>query len=253
MSYPIIDTIPILWGDLAGYLSNRPRLGGEMLVSAKHPKMRSFIKNALSKTRKVTSDASIMEKHWAGIYQKNQRASFYGVIKKAIPRKMGLSLEHGCATGTVTKHLAKNSEWAFGIDKSWYGIREAKKANQKNLDYVVADSLEQPFGKTKFDLVMGLNLLELIEPKSLVRILAEQVQKNGTLILSDPYDFERGEKSIKEPLYENELRREITNLGLAILPKTKRPSFHKWTLTLNKRASLHYLVDLVVAKNVGKS
>lgn len=253
LTYPIIDTIPILWNDFASYLSNRPRLGGEMLVSVKHPRMHAFVKNALSKSRKVTTDASIMEKHWAGIYQKNQKASFYSVVKKAIPNKLGLSLEHGCATGTMTKHLAKNTKWAFGIDKSWYGIREAKRIHQKNLDYIVTDSLEQPFGKTKFDLVMGLNLLELIEPKLLVRLLAGQVQKNGILVLSDPYDFERGEKSIKEPLYENELRREITNLGLVISPKSKRPSFHKWNLTLNKRASLHYLVDLVVAKNIGKS
>lgn len=253
ITYPIIDAIPILWNDFASYLSNRPRLGGEMLVSVKHQKLKSFIKNALGKSRKTTHDVSTMEKHWAGIYRKNSKAKFYGVVKKAINSQPELSLEHGCATGTITSYLAKNSKWAFGIDKSWYSIREAKKIRQKNLEFVVADSLEHPFGKTKFGLVLGLNLLELIEPKQLIKLVASQAQKNGTLILSDPYDFERGEKSIREPLYAAELRTELTKLGFTISTKTKKPSFHPWDLKLNERASLHYLVDLVVAKNVGKS
>lgn len=248
LKYPIIDGVPILWNDFVAYLSNRPRLGGELLLMTKSAQLKSFIKSTLAKSKKTLTDLSIVEKRWATIYQSNQRSKFYFTAKKLLKASAGLSLEHGCSIGTMTAHLAKNSRQAFGIDKSFYAIRQAKKSHRENLDFFVADSLEHPFGKTKFDLVLGLNLFELIEPKKLVNLLAGQVKKNGTLVLSDPYDYERGVHSVKEPLYEDSLRKEIVKLGFVISAKTKKPGHIKWNLFLHKRAVLQYLVDLVVAK-----
>lgn len=248
--FPIIGTIPILWNDFTAYLSNRPRLGGELLVHTKAPKMRSFIKKTLSMVRKTASDSSIIEKRWAGIYAKNHKSQFYSTIKKSLDFNCKISLEHGCSIGVMTKHLARNSDLAFGIDKSYYGIMQAKKSPNKNLDFFVADSLEQPFGKARFDLVLGLNLFELIEPRQLIRLLAGQTQKNGTLVLSDPYDFDRGVQSVREPLYEDTIRKEITKLKFAISKQTRKPSFHPWILKMYDRASLHYLVDVIIAKKL---
>lgn len=248
LKYPIIDSVPILWNDFAAYLSNRPRLGGELFLMAKSPQLKSFVKSTLAKSKKNQTDLSIIEKRWAAIYKSNQRSKFYTIAKKLLKADVGLSLEHGCSIGTMAAHLAKNSRHTFGIDKSFYAIRQAKKSHQENLDFFVADSLEHPFGKTKFDLVLGLNLFELIEPKKLVKLLAGQVKKNGTLMLSDPYDYERGTHSVKEPLYEDSLREEIVKLGFTISAKTKKPSHIKWNLFLHKRAVLQYLVDIVVAK-----
>ena len=246
LAYPIINSVAILWNDFAGYLSNRPKLGGELFLAAKSAQIKSMVKSALSKAAK-SQDLSIIEKRWTGIYRNNQRSKFYGVIKKAIPDS-GLALEHGCSIGIMTRYVAQKSKQAFGIDKSFYSILEAKKSNRKNLDYFVADSMEHPFGKTKFDLVLGLNLFELIEPKGLIKIFAGQIQKCGTLILSDPYDYERGTKTVREPLYENTIREELAKLGFVISNNTKKPSHIRWNLTLHKRASLQYLVDLVVAR-----
>jgi SAM-dependent methyltransferase len=120
----------------------------------------------------------------------------------------------------------------------------------KNLDFFVADSLEQPFGKTKFDLVVGLNLFEIIEPKTFLKLLADQVRKDGWLVLSDPYDFERGAKSVKEPLYEDSVRKELSRHGFAVSKQTRKPSHLLWNLELHKRAVLQYRVDLIVAKKV---
>ena len=42
----------------------------------------------------------------------------------------------------------------------------------ENSDFFVADVLNQPFGKKKFDLVLALNMLEVVEPlKILEKIL----------------------------------------------------------------------------------
>lgn len=246
--YPIVSGVPILWNDFTSYLANRQKLGGELLLSVKSPKLKSLIKSSLSKASKDTNDLSIIEKRWAAIYQKNQKSRFYHIIKKSFDLDCELSVEYGCSIGVMSAHLAKHSTTSFGIDKSFYAIVQAKKTSHQNLDYVIADSLEPPFGKTKFDLILGLNLFELIEPKKLLKLLSGQMRKNGTLVLSDPYDYERGAKSIKEPLYPDSLRKELTKLGYTISHKTKKPSHIIWDLKLHDRATLQYLVDLVIAK-----
>lgn len=248
LKHPIIDGVPILWNDFAAYLSNRPRLGGQLLFLAKDAEIRSFIKDALSKIRRTPTDLSIIEKRWCNIYLANQKAGFYSAVRKLIGSNSGLALEHGCSIGHMTRHLAKNYDYAFGIDKSYYAILEAKKSDGKNLDFFVSDSLEHPFGKTKFEFVLALNLFELVEPKPLIKLFARQLKKGGDLLLSDPYDFERGDKSVREPLYADSLRYELRKYGFSIHPKTKKPSFVPWRLKLHERASLHYEADLVIAK-----
>jgi 2-polyprenyl-3-methyl-5-hydroxy-6-metoxy-1,4-benzoquinol methylase len=244
LAYPIIQKIAILWDNFAGYLSNRPKLGGELLVTTKNVHLKSMIKSALSKASK-SQDLSIIEKRWTRIYHNNAKSRFYGKIKKIIP-EAGLAIEHGCSVGIMTEYLAQKCERVFGIDKSFYAILEAKKSQKENLDYFVADSTEHPFG-TKSDLVLGLNLFELVEPKKLLQILASHTKKGGTMILTDPYDYERGTKSVKEPLYEDTIRKEITKLGFAISNATKKPSYVPWNLELHSRARLQYLVDVVIA------
>lgn len=252
MQFPIIGKVPVLWNDFTNYLSNRPRLGGELFLNARTSKMKIYIKKTLGKIRKNPSDQSLIEKRWFEIYKRNKKARFYSQIKRSLQldTKRGIALEHGCSIGYMTQHLAQTSSLAFGIDKSYRAIHEAKKSNLKNLDFFVADSLEHPFGKTKFDLVVGLNLFELIEPKLLLKVLASQVRKGGWLVLSDPYDFERGTKSVKEPLYEETIRKELYKNNFTITPQTKRPSYLSWTLKLHKRATLQYKVDLVVGKKM---
>jgi SAM-dependent methyltransferase len=254
LDFPVIFKIPILWDDFASYLSNRPSLGGELLLGAKTKKMKTFVRNALRQIRKNPSDIAAIEKRWAKIYTANKKSEFYSKIKKILDRvKTDLTLEHGCSIGHMTGHIAERSNFAFGTDKSFYAIMEAKKIKQSNLDFFVADSLEQPFGKTKFGLILALNLFELIEPKPLLRLLAGQVDGDGALVLSDPYDFERGQKSVKEPMSPISLRSELRRNGFVVSRDTKKPSHVQWNLRLNDRASLNYLVDVIVANKSSKA
>lgn len=222
------------------------------MIKAKTTKMRSFVKQALSKIHKNPSDQSIIENRWFEIYKENSNARFYSKIKTAIKSISagGTALEHGCSIGQVTQHLAKTHSLAFGIDKSYRAISEAKKSKMKNLDFFVADSLAHPFGKTKFDLVVGLNLFDLVEPKILLKLLSGQLRKGGWIVLSDPYDFERGAKSVIEPLYEDSIRRELSRHGIGISKQTRKPSHIPWNLKLHKRAILQYKVDLIMGKKL---
>ncbi len=117
----------------------------------------------------------------------------------------------------------------------------------KNLDYFVADSLSPLFGKTKFGLILALNVLELIEPLQLLKHISKQVKK-GFFVVSDPYDFERGKNSVSYPLDEISLRKSLVELGFSVSDKTKKPFYYPWNLKFSSRSTLNYKVDFVVAK-----
>lgn len=248
-SFPIIGAIAILQ-DFTRYLSFRPRLGGVLIATAKSPQMKLFVKKALARTKRNLNDVSIIEKRWAAIYEANKRSSFYSKIKAAIDdlHPSGIAVEHGCSIGTVSHHMAKKGLDVFGIDKSYHALSLAKKSCPDNLDFFVADSLDNPFGRRRFDIVVGLNIFELIEPRPLLDMLANQVQKGGYLVLSDPYDFERGARSVREPLREDAVRVILEKRGLDIAKKTEKPSFLSWSLRLYDRAVLQYRVDLIIGK-----
>ena len=141
----------------------------------------------------------------------------------------------------------KSQSNVFGIDRSFNAISVAKKTHRDNLDYFVADLMSDVFGKTKFDLILALNVLELVEPQDLIEHISKQIQK-GIFVISDPYDFDRGKHSVKKTLNELTLRSSLEDLGFIISAKTKKPSHLTWNLKINSRSTLNYKVDFIIAK-----
>ena len=251
--YPIISKIPIMYLDFTSYLSNRAQLGGYLMTGAKNEKIKSFVKNSLRKIKNSHSDVTPIEKRWVITYKNSIKSRFYSQIKnslKTLP-KFDLVLEHGCSIGYITKYLATKHDTVFGIDQSFFAILEAKKNNFNNIDFVVANSLNPPFGKNKFGLVIGLNLLELVEPLDLLDVLSKQA--NDMILISDPYDFKRGINSVKQTVDPKSLRFELEKRGFVITQNTKKPKFLPWKLNINSRLDLYYKVDLIIAKNNKKS
>lgn len=249
LCFPIIKKIPILWDDFSKYVSERMMLGGRLFQSVSHDKMKKFLKHSLSNSKRNTDDRTALEERWGKIYQNSQKSKFYSIIKNelvAMP-KSKLVLEYGCSIGIMSSFLASSHQNVFGIDRSFSAISIAKKTQKDNLDYFVADLMSDVFGKTKFDLILALNILELVEPRDLLKHISQQISK-GTFVLSDPYDFDRGKNSVKKPLDESALRTSLEELGFAITVKTKTPSYLTWNLKLNPRSTLNYKVDLIIAK-----
>jgi 2-polyprenyl-3-methyl-5-hydroxy-6-metoxy-1,4-benzoquinol methylase/uncharacterized protein YbaR (Trm112 family) len=246
--YPIIEKIPILWNDFSNYLSNRRLLGGRMVNSASG-KMREFLKNSLTENNKNIEDRTNLEERWTIIYQNSTRSRFYSRIKNEISQlpHSNLVLEYGCSIGKITSSLADSSQIVFGIDRSFSAIKVAAQESKENLDFFVADSFSPIFGKTKFNLIVALNLLELIEPIDFLKKISFQIQK-GFLLISDPYDYDRGKGSVKKPLDETTLRENLKNLKFRIVKNTDKPSHISWNLKLNPRTTLNYKVDLVIAE-----
>ncbi|MCV0401409.1 MAG: methyltransferase domain-containing protein [Nitrosopumilus sp.] len=247
--YPIIEKIPILWNDFSNYLSFRKKLGGKIYHIIENSTLKQFCKTALLKNDQIGDDRTALEERWSNIYQKSKSSKFYSYIKKNLDpvKKSNLVLEYGCSIGIMTSFLAKSHKTVFGIDRSFTALRFAKKSYKDNLDYVVADFLSPVFGKQFFDLVLALNVLELVEPKELLQHISKQIS-NGLVIISDPYDFDRGIHSVKNPLDEKSLRMNLEKLGFKITSKTKTPMHIPWNLKLGPRTMLNYDVDLVICK-----
>jgi len=246
--FPIIGKIPILWSDFSDYLGSRRKLGG-MLFNSVPSKMKDFIKKSLTKKTQKMEDRTDLEARWASIYQKNYRSKFYSIVKRELETLpcSKVSLEYGCSVGNMTEILSESSDIIFGIDRSYSAIKVAKNSQKENLDYFVSDLFSPVFGEQKFGLIVALNLLELVEPLDFLNHISSQIKK-GTLVISDPYDYDRGKNSVKTPLDEKSLRQNLKMLGFEIIKNTSKPSKIPWNLKLNPRATLNYKVDLVMAK-----
>ncbi|MGV7225789.1 MAG: class I SAM-dependent methyltransferase [Nitrosopumilus sp.] len=247
--FPIIEKIPIMWNDFSHYLSVRKKLGGQMYQLIENSSLKQFCKTSLLKVKQTSDDRTGLEQRWSNIYQNSKSSKFYFHIKKSLDlvKTSNLVLEYGCSIGIMTSFLAKSHKMVFGIDRSFAALRLAKNSYKNNLDYVVSDFLSPVFGKSHFDLILALNVLELIEPMELLHHISKQIP-SGSVIISDPYDFDRGIHSVKNTVDEKSLRNNLEMLGFEITSKTKTPSFIPWNLKLNSRAILNYKVDFVIGK-----
>ncbi|MEO9277570.1 MAG: class I SAM-dependent methyltransferase, partial [Nitrososphaera sp.] len=171
--YPIISSIPFLIEDLSLFFSIRAKLGGHLLLAVRNSRIKSMIKKSLRGIKKIGDDVTDLEKNWVTIYQKSKPSSFQIKVKHVIKQlpQSDFFLEHGCSIGTMSEVAAKYHGKVFGIDKSFFALLEAKKRKIKDADFFLADSLSRPFGTMKFDVVMALNVLELIEPIKLLKII----------------------------------------------------------------------------------
>ena len=244
LKFPVIDKIPIIWNDFTKFLFKRRQLGEELYFLSKSEAMKQFVKSSMKST---SSERSQIEKHWTEIYQNSTNSKFYQTLKKFLSTiDSKISLEYGCSIGTVSSFLGRQSENAFGIDRSFYAIQIAKRKKLPNVDYVVSDALFPIFGRQKFDLIVGLNILELINPPDLILHVAKQIE-SGHFVLTDPYDFERGTNSVETRFDSDSLREFLLESGFQINKKTKQPAFIPWNLEINKRTTLNYQVDLIDA------
>ena len=247
LMFPILQKIPILWDDFSEYLSHRKILCGIIYKSIISEKLKKFVKSSLSNISRFHDDRTALEKRWSLIYQNNKDSKFYLHVKNNLDliTSSNFVLEYGCSIGIMTSWLSDSHQTVFGIDRSFSALSHAKKYHKRNLDYAVADLLSPVFGKLQFDLIFALNVLELIEPAIFLKQISKQIS-SGYVVITEPYDFDRGTNSVKTPLDELTLRTTLENLGFKIMPKTRKPSFIPWNLKLNPRTTLNYKVDLVM-------
>ena len=249
LKFPIISKIPILVENLSKFLANRTSLEGLLFELSLTKTMKNFLKITMSKIQKPQNDFFQTEKRWTDIYLINKKSSFYKNVKSHILKipKKNFVVEYGSSIGLISNTLGLKHTHVFGIDISFSALFEAKKKSPKNCEYILADIIQNPLGKKKFDLIVALNIFELVEPYLLLKTISKQIS-NGLIFLSDPYDYDRGKNSVKTPLNENQIRETLRQHKFKIDKTCKNPSKINWNLKINDRTQLNYKVDIIIAR-----
>jgi SAM-dependent methyltransferase len=125
-------------------------------------------------------------------------------------------------------------------------------ANIRNSEYCIADSVDLPFASNMFDLILGLNLLEIVDPNKLLSSIHELLKPGGEAVFADPYDYNREPTPLTQ-LDGKTFRALLSDSGFELFEKSKKTeSFVPWILKIANRKYLFYFVDIIRATKISK-
>jgi SAM-dependent methyltransferase len=230
--YPVIDGVPIVMADPAGYLRaeiatvverDLPPEVVELLV-ADGPDDASY-------PRLVEHLSIYLDAHWGDRAEPPPDGPGRGfglaaLVERIAERAATAPVEHavelGCSTGRIVGELARGAEHVIGLELSFGALRRARRLlDGDRLAYprraigrryaaasvaagdravpasrrtlVCGDALDPPLVPGMFDRVVALNLLDSVaSPRQLLAVLDGLCRPGGELIVSSPYAWQTG-------------------------------------------------------------
>jgi SAM-dependent methyltransferase/uncharacterized protein YbaR (Trm112 family) len=274
--YPIIGGVPLLVENLVEYVSSRPSLLGKWLLSIKTSSMKEYLKeisttivrpNGSQPVDVYEEEGSLYKSYnWVQFDFTNEdrflsllrwkmkpNELYNKVVHSSATNLDGAALDLGCSSGYTAMQLAKKFAFVVGIDLSFSFISEARKrmseARQGNLEFVVADCLSPPFLPTKFDLILALNIIELLDVEKLLAIVYGLLKAHGEVVFTSPYDYNRNMsgRRVDPQSFRHLLQRSGFRIGSKYIT---REDYIPWTLKINDRTYLFYYLDYLRAEKV---
>ena len=274
VKYPIIEGVPIIIKDFKKYVEDRPTNYGQWFLESKSTEMRTFLKNLNIKT----FSENITYEHdgpWYNSYKWLQQEDhsedrlikslkwnvkpneLYNRVINSINTQLdGIALDLGCAMGHTTHELSKKYSFVIGIDSSFSFIKESRKRMMEleigNIEFCVSDILNPPFNTMKFDLILALNIIELVDSTKLLSVIHNLLKPHKKVIFTDPYDYNR--KIISDKIYNSKtFRIAIEKNGFRVDESSfKKESYIPWILKISERIYLYYFVDFIKATKISK-
>lgn len=241
-AYPTVSGMPVLFGDLRRYLAQRHSVGLQMMRRC-GAASRDMVAAAMPADARCDSRGAT-ERRWAAVYQSSDNTSLYRHILNMMPPAADLKiLEHGCSVGVFSRLLKGEGAAVTGVDTSFPALDMAAR-QAPGIQYAAADSLSLRCGR--FDVVISLNMLEVVEPRALLQSMASRAARY--VVVADPYDYARGDRTVSEPMDGTAVRRLLNGMGFDMISGTASPSFVPWSLRISPRTTIRYLVDLVIGE-----
>jgi ubiquinone/menaquinone biosynthesis C-methylase UbiE len=119
----------------------------------------------------------------------NVNSQYHSYLLRALPARVGLSLDVGCGTGTFTGLLADRSDSVIAMDISPNMIQVARSRLQavQNVHFRTGDFLIAEFPAASFDCVSAIAVMHHSDPDAFLAKVRGLLRPGGVLLLLDLY------------------------------------------------------------------
>jgi SAM-dependent methyltransferase/uncharacterized protein YbaR (Trm112 family) len=219
--YPVVDGVPIVMAEVAGFVRNEMaaivegQVGMEVqqLLVAGGPDDGAY-------ARLVEHLSIYLDAQWGDRAEPEPDGVRFGMealIEKVRERtaRVELAVELGCSVGRVTAEMRRAADEVIGVDLHMGSLKRARRLcagesvayNRRvigrnyrpakidgasvGVSFVCGDALDPPLVPGAFGRVVALNLLNSVSrPRQLLRVMSGLCTRGGELILSAPYAWQ---------------------------------------------------------------
>jgi SAM-dependent methyltransferase/uncharacterized protein YbaR (Trm112 family) len=222
--YPVVDGVPILMKDPAGFLRNEIASVVERDLS---PEVQAMLVEGgpddAAYARLVEHLSIYLDAQWGDRAEPEPDGARWGMqalverVQARSAERVAMAVELGCSVGRVAAELAHGADVVVGVDLHFGSLRRARRialgervvynrrmvgrhyreaaitadGRRGAVHFVCADALDPPLAPGGFGRVVALNLIDSVRhPRQLLTVMDGLCARGGELVLSSPYAWQ---------------------------------------------------------------